>query len=272
LAAAVTATNVEAAPLYSITSLGQANDPNLARFAANTDPTFLDPLVISGGGQVKNNASGTGDPWATWSATAGSFTASNIVPPNNPNSTTYLDSSGQQLRIMPPGAQYSEATGVNSSGNVVGFSDDPKNLNFVYSFPSQSFVALNLRNLATSPATSKYYGINDQNQIIGSYNFGTLPKWGGITHAFLGSLSPGTPGWGGVDLNTLIPQDSGWILTSATGINNAGQIVGYGIGPGGVYGGYELTPLELPVPEPSVLAFIGLVGIGLAVRHALSRA
>lgn len=31
-----------------------------------------------------------------------------------------------------------------------------------------------------------------------------------------------------IDLNTLIPADSGWTLTSANGINDAGQIVGFG--------------------------------------------
>jgi probable HAF family extracellular repeat protein len=31
-----------------------------------------------------------------------------------------------------------------------------------------------------------------------------------------------------VDLNTLIPAKSGWVLQTATGINDAGQIVGYG--------------------------------------------
>jgi hypothetical protein len=56
--------------------------------------------------------------------------------------------------------------------------------------------------------------------------FGNLGKWGQIDHAFLGSLTPGAPGFGGVDPNTLIPANSGWTLTSATGINNAGQIVG----------------------------------------------
>jgi probable HAF family extracellular repeat protein len=43
-------------------------------------------------------------------------------------------------------------------------------------------------------------------------------------HAFLYDLNgPGYP----VDLNDLIPADSGWVLTSANGVNAAGQIVGY---------------------------------------------
>jgi probable HAF family extracellular repeat protein len=31
-----------------------------------------------------------------------------------------------------------------------------------------------------------------------------------------------------IDLNTCIPRDSGWYLLNANGINDAGQIVGYG--------------------------------------------
>jgi len=37
-----------------------------------------------------------------------------------------------------------------------------------------------------------------------------------------------TPYAGMLDLNTLIPPDSGWTLSSATGINLSGQIVGNG--------------------------------------------
>jgi len=31
------------------------------------------------------------------------------------------------------------------------------------------------------------------------------------------------------DLNKLIPQNSGWVLKQATGINDSGQIVGWGM-------------------------------------------
>jgi probable HAF family extracellular repeat protein len=35
-------------------------------------------------------------------------------------------------------------------------------------------------------------------------------------------------GKGPVDLNTLIPENSGWLLECAQGINDAGEIVGFG--------------------------------------------
>lgn len=43
------------------------------------------------------------------------------------------------------------------------------------------------------------------------------------------------------DLNTLIPADSGWILHTARGINNLGQIVGDGEF-NGIVRGFVLTP------------------------------
>jgi probable HAF family extracellular repeat protein len=43
------------------------------------------------------------------------------------------------------------------------------------------------------------------------------------------------------DLNSLIPAGSGWVLTSARGINDAGQIVGTGT-ISGVQHAFLLTP------------------------------
>ncbi len=49
-----------------------------------------------------------------------------------------------------------------------------------------------------------------------------------------------------VDLNTLISPSSGWTLTAAGGMNDLGEIAGYGT-IGGVTHAFLLTP----VPEPS---------------------
>jgi probable HAF family extracellular repeat protein len=46
-----------------------------------------------------------------------------------------------------------------------------------------------------------------------------------------------------VNLNDLIPADSGWVLTTAYGINDAGQIVGYGYNKGRQRG-FVLTPIK----------------------------
>jgi probable HAF family extracellular repeat protein len=44
-----------------------------------------------------------------------------------------------------------------------------------------------------------------------------------------------------IDLNTLLPPGSGWVLTMAYGINDLGEIVGAGLH-GGVLRGFALTP------------------------------
>ncbi len=78
------------------------------------------------------------------------------------------------------------------------------------------------------------------------------------------------------DLNTLIPASSGWFLTGGMSINNNGQILATGVGPDGSWAGAQdvflLTPIAgSEVPEPSTLAFFGLVAAGLALHHAWRR-
>lgn len=69
------------------------------------------------------------------------------------------------------------------------------------------------------------------------------------------------------NLNTLIPSNSGWFLSDATGINKSGQIVGNGI-INGQRRAFLLTPVSpvCSVPEPSLtmsfLAF-GVLGVGV---------
>ena len=277
---AATPATSRAAPMYSITDLGTANDPTLANWP-KLDPTFSDPLTISGDGQpssysTANLASG-GMVFSSGSTTvvdrALSFATGNL------STGAYLQVSGQQQLIMPPGASTSTALGVSSTGYVVGWSNSPTMPGFVYS-ASRGFVDLSTGNLQPGPLTFgglshpspfEYYGINAQNQVVGSYSFGNDGKYGVIGHAFIASLDPTSPFHGGVDLNTLIPPTSGWTLISATGINDAGQVVGYGIDPEGRYSGYELMPVSRQVPEPSVLAFFGTVCLGMAVRAAVRR-
>jgi len=55
-----------------------------------------------------------------------------------------------------------------------------------------------------------------------------------------------------IDLNDLIPNDSGWVLREAKSINDLGQIVGHGINPDGNVHAFLLTP----IPEPE--SMIGL--------------
>jgi hypothetical protein len=222
--------------------------------------------------------------------TAGDFAVGNPGNPSNPpyinnggyssNYAQYLAGESNATDIAPPNSFSSVATALSSNGSVVGYySGDGFNTSslrpFVYTVANR-FVALNVGNLSPldfgpgNRGPFSYNGINDQNVVVGVY----AAAWQGpsfVNHAFIASLKAGSPFYGGVDLNTLLPPASGWTLTSATGISDAGQIVGYGIDPSGNYSAYELTPLSNQVPEPSVLAFFGTVSAGLAVRAVARR-
>src|SRR5262249_46501831 len=81
--------------------------------------------------------------------------------------------------------------------------------------------------------------INDSGQVVG-----TMKAWGAVSpwHAYIYS--------GGVvtNLNSLIPAGSGLHLAVATGINNAGQIVGYAYDAAAHYHAFLLTPVAPGTP------------------------
>jgi len=104
------------------------------------------------------------------------------------------------------------------------------------------------------------YALNNSNQVVGWSQIAS-----GTQHAFL--YSNGTM----QDLNLLIPPLSGITLTSAVGIDSAGEIVAFGTDASGQTNEYFLTPLESPVPEPSTLAIMSLMIVAVAARQAYSR-
>jgi probable HAF family extracellular repeat protein len=90
-------------------------------------------------------------------------------------------------------------------------------------------------------------GINDSGDVVGRSGIqdGT---YGGDVHAFL--KESGQPM---VDLNTLIPADSGWTITSASAINNDGQIAANGYKDGGGEHALLLTP-TIDTTAPTAMA------------------
>lgn len=75
------------------------------------------------------------------------------------------------------------------------------------------------------------------------------------------------------DLNSLIAPDTGetgFTLTTALGINNLGQIVGYGKNSAGYERAFALTLTPTPIPPAVFLFGSGLAGLGyFRRRHKL---
>ena len=262
--AAMPATS-HAAPMYSITDLGTGYT------------RAPEQLTITADGQLRAltpQAPGIydGDIFEAQTFTAGTFTAANRGAANDPSGSypyMYNSATGKGFQLV--AGTGAEVTALSSNGSVVGWTTGRSgNPNFVYT-QANGMVNLSWGNFSTqmNPSPSGVYpgpaGINSQGLVVGSYVTGKGES------AFINSLDQKNFAFGGLDLNTLLPPKSGWVLTSATGISDAGQIVGYGYDPSGKFTAYELTPVGNQVPEPSVLAFFGMVCAGMAVRAAVRR-
>jgi len=182
---------------------------------------------------------------------------------------------------VPTGAQRSEATAINDAGQVVGSS-------FYPGFGERAFIwdrASGMTELPTAPSSGQSLAndINNLGQVVGLIQ-GAPVVWenGSIRWLLLlssrGGVATAANDQGQIigevlsadyalqcvmwengmilDLQDLIPQNSGWRLEHALDINDAGQIVGCGV-IGGQSHGFVLTP----VPEPSgLLALLSAAG------------
>jgi probable HAF family extracellular repeat protein len=116
--------------------------------------------------------------------------------------------------------------------------------------------------IATLGGTNGFaYAINDAGLIAGSSD-----TVGGDFHATIWSNAAGW--YAPTDLNTLIPATSGWDLVSAQGMNDLGQIVGYGTLNGS---SFDHAFLLTPVPEPATLSLLALGALAILHRRARLR-
>lgn len=142
----------------------------------------------------------------------------------------YSDGIMEDLGTL-PGGRSSIGNAVNQSGEVAGYSaiSVENSHAFLYSHGG-------LQDLGTLPGMSDSFGvgINDDGDVVGySLDSADIFNW----HAFLyshGSMH---------NLESMIPEDSGWELQEAVAINNNGQIAGTGIHNGATRA-FLLTPIR----------------------------
>lgn len=133
--------------------------------------------------------------------------------------------------------------GINDAGDVVGYEYTPSSTQSFFRDASGNYQTIYVPGSVYTEAL----GLNDLNQVVGSYYDGTN------SYGFL---------WSGGIFTTL--TEPGEAYTVATGINDAGDIVGFATNNGFTDEGF----LALPTPEPTTLAatFIGLLGLSLLAR------
>ena len=237
------------------------------------------PLGSLGGalGQPTSNGAGID--------TAGDVVGSSGTNADTSNAFLYSAANQTMNSLGTLGGTNSYAFGIDPNGNyIVGYSSTVENQThaFLWSSGGTSGVSGNpkMQDLGTlGGANSFATAVNNSGDVVGYSNVGT----GTDFHAFFynGSIMQdlGDPdGFGSsaqalnasgvtvgyyyqsqnsplafvaangsiVPLDSLVVGNSGWTLQVATGINTAGDIVGYGTNPGGQTEAFELTPTTAP--------------------------
>ena len=148
------------------------------------------------------------------------------------------------------GGTNSAAYKISDSGLIVGSVRDAAGEDQAYLYNSQGFHALGSLGLS-----SYADDVSDDGTVVGHYGLAN-----GQASAFI--YSNGTM----TDLNSLIPAGSGWVLYDALGINDSHQIVG-----DGTYNGVQRAFVLTSVPEPSIVAGVGVFSTLLMARRRRRR-
>jgi probable HAF family extracellular repeat protein len=240
----------------------------------NSYGTYHAVLWIDGQVQDLGTLPGGVISWATSINATGEVAGASDGSGFQPHAMVWSKSRGLQNLGTLPGGSYSLAFSINRRRQIVGYSDIANGLSYgfiwsstagMHELPSlpggggSSGNAINdfgqvaggsgcgagcihavlwnrkpgsVEDLGTltPSAFSSAYGINNKMQVVGSVTGSSFPR------AFVWSSTTGM-----LDLNNLIPQNSGWFLEYAFAINDHGQIAGQGTFNGETHA-FLLTP------------------------------
>ena len=150
--------------------------------------------------------------------------------------------------------EYALGRDINERGQVAGTAVGFDYSVGVYSAPYYGYIWDKSNGLQSLVPDVGFWAINDAGQAVGISSKNGLITWNAMLYEN-GVLA---------NLNDSISATAGCHLMEATGINNAGQIIAWGISADSSTHGYLLTP----VPEPAQL---WTVVAGLAVGSCLTR-
>jgi probable HAF family extracellular repeat protein len=187
------------------------------------DGADLGTLGGTSSGAFGINASGQAVGWST--PTGGGAPRAFRTAPNGPITP--------QSDLGTLGGSGSTAYAINDAGRTVGYARTGAGHEHAFRTTANGLINA-AGDLGTLGGTSSAaFAINTAGQTVGR---STLAG-DAVTHAFFVDAAGGL-----IDLNTLIPSKTGWVLNEARGINDAGQIAGFGVSRTGAEHAFLLTP------------------------------